>query len=935
MVNPGLQLEHYTLANGLKVYLNPDAGASTIYGSVWVNAGGKDDPADATGIAHYLEHMLFKGTTTLGTLDYAAEKVHLDNIKDLYTALAQETDADRKRTIQLQINEEELKAAAYAIPNEFDRLLKSIGGTKINASTGHDYTNYYNQFPPNQLPKWLALYAHRFKDPVFRLFQSELEAVYEEKNRANDDLQRRIVQAFDQRLYGAHPYGSQTVLGSVEHLKNPSLEKMYQFFKTYYVPNNMALVLSGNFDVATAKTYIEESFGQLPKGPEPRFKNNAPHTFKGREVEKVRITPIKVGFLGYKLVPFGHPDRAALSVLGEMMYNDNETGFLDQLNLENKVLYATGYQEFLEEDGASTLIYVPKIFGRSLKHFEEKLRASFDGIAQGHFSDSYFQSIKNGMYRQFSRSLEDLETRSRYLGLSFIYDLPPAQLLSYTEALKKVDKADVQRVAQTYYGEDYLTMQSRTGFPKKEKLKKPAYKPIEARTTAKSAFAKTFETLPEEEPAPSFITMGEDVKVYQDYLYHTKNPMNNVFTLTANIAKGTWDDALLPILANALNNAGTNTHTVQALKSEFAQLGATYFFSAQTNKFQVTLTGIDDNFEASVGLLEHLMRDFKPTRATLMNLYNQRKTQNKIDGNDPATAGNILYGYGLYGNQSDYKKRTPLKELKKMEPALLKEEVAVLFAHGFNSLHYVGQKSAEESLLKMAKNPFFGKNTTNAYTFKEAKVPNETTIYVVHDKKAIQSHVYYVVQGEMVKQEDHFKKKAFENYYTDGLSGLLFQEVREFRSLAYATGGAYIGPDHEPHKKGRLVLFTGSQADKTVDAVTVVMDLLKTMPEYPDRLPSLKKGLTLAAGTGAPDFREWSAKAETFLGSGHEKDPNEQLFKDMDGLMFTDIKTFYEANIKDKPLTITIYGNTKAMDMEALGKLGKVVPLKMKTIHQK
>jgi predicted Zn-dependent peptidase len=158
-----LKIETYELENGLKIYLNEDPNASNVYGAVWVNAGGKNDPANATGIAHYLEHMLFKGTQELGTQNYELEKPHLETIRRLYEALAIETDPSKKQVIQAKINEEEGKAAKFAVPNEFDRLIKSIGSSGVNASTSEDYTNYYNFFPANQLPKWLDIYAHRFQ----------------------------------------------------------------------------------------------------------------------------------------------------------------------------------------------------------------------------------------------------------------------------------------------------------------------------------------------------------------------------------------------------------------------------------------------------------------------------------------------------------------------------------------------------------------------------------------------------------------------------------------------------------------------------------------------------------------------------------------------------------------------------------------------------
>jgi predicted Zn-dependent peptidase len=927
-----LKIETYELENGLKIYLNEDPNASNVYGAVWVNAGGKNDPANATGIAHYLEHMLFKGTQELGTQNYELEKPHLETIRRLYEALAIETDPSKKQVIQAKINEEEGKAAKFAVPNEFDRLIKSIGSSGVNASTSEDYTNYYNFFPANQLPKWLDIYAHRFQKPVFRLFQSELEAVYEEKNRAADDMQNKIFEKFSSYIYGDHPYSTQTVIGSVAHLKNPSLSKMYDFFQNYYVANNMALVLCGNFDAAYVKPMIEKTFGKLKSGVVPEFKTYVPNTFKGRELKKVRITPIKVGFMGHKLVPRNHTDHTALAVLGEMISNSDQTGFIDQLSLDNKVYAAGALQDFMEEDGSSFIYYVPKVFGKSLNYFEELIKSGFQSIADGNFDEGYFQSIKTGMRRNFNQSLESLETRGYYLGLSFIYNTDYQNFLSFPEKVQKTSKEKLQAVASKYYGENYFTMQSRMGFPKKNKLKKPPYNPISARTEKTSEYAKKFDQLPEKELKPTFIALGEDLRQIDGYMYYTKNPLNNIFTLELNIAAGLIKDPLYPELAMALNNTGTFKYSINELKKKFSSIGATYSFNAGYNSFDISLTGLDENFEESLALLEHLIDSFNPTEKTISILYNNRKTKNKLNENDPSSAGSVLYLYGLFGEKSGYLKRIPVKELKKLAPKTLKDKLNNLVANGFNAIHYVGKNTEEASLGLLKAKPLFKKNITDTNTFTEAKEVTQTTIYVVHDKKAIQSYVYYIVNGSPLNPADDYKKEAFNAYYTNGLSGLLFQEVREFRSLAYATGGDYIDPVYEPNKKGRLVLFTGSQADKTSEAVSVVMGLINDMPSYTKRLEAIKNGLLLESISSKPDFRKMSVRANQFLNTGYTSDPNELNYLKYPTLTFQDIVSFYEENIKGKPAVITIYGDSKEFDMDVLKKFGKVVLLKMEDI---
>ena len=927
-----LNIHVYELSNGLKVYLNEDRNASNVYGSVWVNAGGKNDPADATGIAHYLEHMLFKGTEELGTQDYSLEKPHLDSIKVLYDRLAITDDKDEKLRIQKSINEQELKASQYAIPNEFDRLIKSIGSTGVNAGTSNDYTYYYNYFPAEQLPKWLNIYAHRFQKPVFRLFQSELEAVYEEKNRAGDDLERRVGEKFNEFIYGDQPYSTQTVLGSIEHLKSPSLTKMYKYFTDYYVASNMALVICGNFDAEKIKPLIEDSFGVLERGNSPSFPSYPKNSFSGRVVEKVRITPVKAGFMGYKLVPEGHPDQPALKIVGEMMSNYDQTGFLDELSLNNEVLFAGGYQEFLEEDGSTFIFYVPKIFGKSLKNFEKRISGNFADIANGNFTDEYFESIKNGLYRSYNLAYEELGSRGRYLGLSFVYGLDYKDMFAYPSKIKALTKEEVQAAAAKYYSTNYFTLQSRTGFPKKPKLEKPPYKPISARTESTSEYAKRFKALEELEPDPQFIDLQKDLHIVDDYLYYTQNPLNDIFTLNLSIAGGLTKDNKYPLLAATLNSAGTTEYSAAELKKKFASLGASYEFAADYNSFEITITGLDDNFKETLSLLEHVFSSFNPTEESIKYLANQRTTDNKLSKNNPSTGGRILYSYGLFDDKSSYKTRLPIKELKNVNPSMLKTKLNELTANGFNSIHYVGQLDEDVVVDYFKSKAMYKNNVTDSYTFLEARAVDETTFYIVNDKKAIQSYVYYIVNGEPLNYEEDYKKEAFNAYYTNSLSGLLFQEVREFRSLAYSTGGNYIDPIYEPNKKGRLVLFTGSQADKTTDAVVTVMDLLNNMPAYETRVPSISEGLVLTAGSSKPSFRSMSRTVDTFLKTGYSKDPNQINFNLFKGLEFKHIQSFYEDNIKGKPAVITIYGDASKFDLDQLRKLGKVVELKMEDI---
>ena len=328
--NKSLEVVNYELPNGLSVYLNEDPNASVVLGAIAIKTGGKYDPADHTGTSHYLEHMMFKGTDEIGTIDYKAEKVYLDSIVMKYDELAATTDDARRKEIQKEINALSLKAGKYAIPNELDKLLDGMGATMVNAFTSDEVVAYFNAFPVGQMEKWMELYSHRFKHPVFRLFQSELETVFEEKNMYADEFSSNLMESFMSYFYKKHPYGTQTVIGKSDHIKNPSLSTMQKMYDTYYVANNMALIMTGNFKVSEVKPLIEKYFGEWRKGEVQQYPKYDEKPFDGVESVEVALTPVRMGVLGYRTVTMNDKDKYALSICQTMLNNSSSTGYWQQ-----------------------------------------------------------------------------------------------------------------------------------------------------------------------------------------------------------------------------------------------------------------------------------------------------------------------------------------------------------------------------------------------------------------------------------------------------------------------------------------------------------------------------------------------------------------------------------------------------------------------------
>ena len=222
----------YTLSNGLTVILAENSAKPRVQTLIATKAGSSSDPADNTGLAHYLEHMLFKGTEKYGSLDFKKEKVYLDQIDALYEKYNQTKDEAKRFEIYKEIDRVSGEAAKYAIANEYDKMLQGIGAQGTNAFTSFERTVYVNDVPSNQLSTWIDIEAERFRNPILRLFHTELEAVYEEKNRTLDNDGRQVYENLLASSFPNHNYGRQTTIGTIEHLKNPSLVKIRDYYKT-------------------------------------------------------------------------------------------------------------------------------------------------------------------------------------------------------------------------------------------------------------------------------------------------------------------------------------------------------------------------------------------------------------------------------------------------------------------------------------------------------------------------------------------------------------------------------------------------------------------------------------------------------------------------------------------------------------------------------
>jgi len=932
-------LNQYKLDNGLTVILNEDHTRTEVFGYVVCKAGSKDDPADATGMAHYMEHLLFKGTETMGTTDWEKEKPHIDSIFVLYDQLGMTEDEEARKAIQLLINEQSVFANEYAIPNELDNILKELGSTGMNANTTADRTVYFNTFPPNQIERWIEVYAHRFQNAVFRSFQAELEVVYEEKNKGSEAFIRNLIEKFLESSFDSHPYGQQTTIGTIDHLKNPSLTKMKEFYLNWYVPNNMALVICGDFNAEEIKPLIEKAFGSWEKRETPEHGTWPVEPFDGRKFVETRMSPVKLGVLGFRTVPAGHPDERALEVCNNLLSNQSQSGLLDQLSVEHKLLAAQSVPMPYYDHGLQLFVCVPKIVGQSLDEAESLVRATLDSLKQGKFDDWRMDAVKKELYRNHLSSLETNGYRGVQLGEAFARGDDPTNLRNYSKNINKVTREDVLRVANLYYGDNFLALYSKMGSFKGEKIDKPDYEPVVSKTTARSAFAKSLDEIAEKEFQPTFIDFQKDVtsaKVKDGVtLYRCQNPVNDVYSLDIRIDAGLHEIPNLRYIISLMDLAFTEDYSKVEIKNEMSKIGASYYFDVDDSYTYLSLTGLESDLENALRLMNELLSNPQMDEKETKSLIDYEKTERKFENAEPASVAGAAVDFVQYGPKSSYLDRLTLKEVQKLAIADSLDEFKKLRRYSVE-LHYVGKRSMKDLQSVFAKHLTFDDDliTPDLLYVKSVRSFDANEVYFVHKKNAVQSQVHFLQSGKIIEQSEIPDLQAFNLYFGGGFSGLVLQEIREYRSLAYTAGARYGFPERKDtpvNFKG----YIGTQADKTDEAISVYVDLINDMPDKVDRIDMIRKYCVFSAIAKQPGFRGTISYVLELQKLGFSTPPAKLFQEDYKSLTYHDIRSFYEQNVQKKPMVIVIVGDKKKVDTKQLAKYGAFTAIKEKKLCSK
>lgn len=932
-----LNVRIYTLKNGLKVYLSRYEGEPRIQTQIAVKAGGKNDPANNTGLAHYLEHIMFKGTADFGTLDWEKERVYLDSIEQMFNTYATITDSAKRVEYYKLIDKVSNEASRYAIPNEYDKMVSEIGATGTNAYTTEDRTVYINNIPSNQLENWIQIEANRFRMIVPRLFHTELEAVYEEKNRSLDNDYWKVYESLYAAIFSKHPYGTQTVIGTIEHLKNPSITEIKKYFDTYYRPNNVAICLSGELDFDKTIAAIDKAFGDWEPNPDLKPWNKLEEApISTPVVREVYGPDAEWVTLGFRFNGRSSQDYDLLR-LTDMILSNSQAGLIDlNLKQQQKVLEPSSYVDLMNDYAIHMFTGRPRE-GQRLEDVRDLLLEQIELVKQGQFDDWLIDAIINNLRMNFIRSSENNWSRSAMLVTAFTNDMPWERIISEVDNLKKYTKEDVMRFASEHYKDNYVVVYKRTGKdPHAQKVNKPTITKVTLNKENRSPFHEEIANRKVEKLQPVFIDYEKDVrrlKMKNDVeVLYTPNTENDLFTLYYLSDVGTNNDPTLKIAVEYLEYLGTSEYSAEELKKEFYKLGSSFGVYASPEQTYVYLNGLSENMDKSIQLFESLLADPQPDDEALKKMIDgifKKRDDVKKDKWEIMFGG--LMNYGLYGPKSAFTNVLGNQELRELKAEKLIEMIKN-FTRTEHRVLYFGPASEDQVVASLNEYHVLPDELSPVPPRVEFKMQdvNQTNVYWIH-YDMVQEEIMFMSKGESFDKKRLPMATMFNEYFGGNMSSPVFQELREAQGLAYSAF-AYYGSSARDTDNDYFYAYIGTQADKQPEAMKAMLGLLTDFPRSEGGLEVAKNSILNQIDSERIRRASILFNYESARRRGLDYDIRKDIYEQVHQVTLDDVAKFQEEYLKNRKYNIVLIGSRDKINFPELAKYGKVQELSLDEI---
>lgn len=926
--NDPINARFYTLKNGLTVILTENKKEPRIAINVAIRAGSNTDPKEHTGLAHYLEHILFKGTDKFGTLNWEKEKPYIDSITNAYENYTTLTDSSERKAAYAEIDRLSGEASKYSIANEYDKLMSNLGSQGTNAHTWFEETVYKEDIPSNSMDKFLLIQAERFRKPVIRIFHTELEAVYEEKNRSLDNDGRKAYEVFLYNLFPTHNYGQQSTIGTIEHLKSPSINAIQAYYDKYYVPNNMAIIMSGDFKADEVIKKIDQHFSYMQTKPLELY-NPTPEKPITSVVEEEVFGPSAESFMmGYRTPASGTDDALVLSVISQLLYNGSAGLFDINLNKNQKVQGAGVSFQQLKDYGMFVLSATPKE-GQTLEELRPLLLNELNKIKSGDFDFALVKSIVANFKLGELRSTDNNNARLGALLTSYIHSKGDNWKgeVSALDDMSKVSKAQIVQVANKYFGENYIVVNKRKGVDKDMvKVDKPSITPVETNAGKASPFVETISAMPVGNIQPQWLDYNKEISRGKagiaDVLY-VQNKENDLFNLYYRFDISSRSN---PTLSNAvayLQFLGTDKMSAEEISKAFYDIACSYNISVGAENTTISISGLQENFEKAVSLFEEVLRNVKPDEAALTALKGRwiKGRENSKLNKGAIAAG--LRSYAQYGSKNPFNTVISNDELNNLKASDLVGQLDQLMNYEHTIIYY-GPKPMKEFVQAIKKEHTIPATFTKApekITFDYTTQNKNKVLFADYDM--VQSEVFWIRNIKPFDASQEAMVSIFNNYFGGGMGSIVFQVIRESKALAYSTAARYNSP-FKKEDPFTVMAYVGSQADKMNEAVDAMNELLND-------LPVSERGYTLAVDAFKKDIETERIVKDGIifnylagLRKGYKGDVRKDQYAKADKITFSDIQKFHKADLANKAYTYCVVASKDKVKMSDLEKIGEV-----------
>ena len=931
-----LETKIYTLDNGLKVYMSVNEESPRIKANIAVKVGGKNDPSETTGLAHYFEHLMFKGTEQFGTSDYAAEKPLLDQIEALFEVYRATTDETERAALYHKIDSLSYLASDYFIPSEYDKLMSFLGSEGTNAFTSTDMTVYVEDIPSNQIENWAKIQADRFSNAVIRGFHTELETVYEEKNMSLTRDFDKALEAIDGILFPDHPYGTQTVLGTQEHLKNPSIVNIKNYYKKYYVPNNMAICVSGDFDPDEMVAIIEKYFGGMQPNEDLTDLNLKTEFQLDSPVEKeIYGLDAESVMMGWKY-PGATSDQALIAEVAASVLYNGAAGLIDlNINQQQRVLDAYGLSYTRPDAGELIIVANPKQ-GQTLEEVRDIVLEEVAKLRNGEFDDALLAGTINNLKLSQMLALESNDSRADMFVNSFINGTEWKDEVKKLDKMSQITKEDIIEWAEKYIRDNnYAIVYKRQGEDKDViKVTAPKITPIKSNRDMQSKFLAEITGTEVEPIEPVFVDYEKSLSKFNlnglDVLY-VHNKLNDLTDLTYRFNTGKQNDPALELAAAYLEYLGTPTRSAEEIAQEMYQLACSFYISAGDVYTSIYIEGLSENIPEAMSIVEDLIYNAVPDEEILENLKADLLKEREDAKLNQDMCFSALQQYIFFG--PEYVKSTALTDNQICE--LTSEELLSKIRGIMDCAHevtYYGPASESQVETLISDNHRIPEDIKPLEKVMPKVVDTHASeVYLVqYDAKQIY-YLQYSNNGEKLDVTNDPYISLYNEYFGSGMNSVVFQEMREARALAYSALARLLEPEYQDDSY-KYFAFIATQNDKMKTAIQAFDDIINDMPESETAFNIAKEALITTLRTQRITGRRILSSYLSTRELGLTEHRSKKVYEVLEALTLEDVKETQKKWVEDRTYYYGILGDIKDLDTEYLRTLGPVKTLTLEEI---